>query len=174
MFGAWFWWSLLGVLLIGAETFIPGLAIIFFGLGALATALVSLVPGLSGAYGLQALIWTVASIGSLVLLRKKFKELLAGTAFYRSPDEGPVDALAGEEAEVIERIADGTPGRVHFRGTSWKAVAYDESFEPGAKVRVAGRDGLALVVTHDYLAPPDGVESLPDPRAAGSGKDRDR
>ena len=38
MLEPWFLWALLGILLVGAETFIPGLAIIFFGLGALATA----------------------------------------------------------------------------------------------------------------------------------------
>jgi membrane protein implicated in regulation of membrane protease activity len=164
--GPWFWWALLGLLLVGAETFLPGLTIIFFGFGALATALLSLLPFIAARPGLQALLWTAASVASLFLLRRRFKELLRGTAFYRPDDDRPIDGVAGEEATVIEAIGPDAPGRVHFRGTSWKALAYEESFEPGATVRVAGRDGLSLVVTADYLAALDAPGALPPPGKA--------
>ncbi len=152
MFGPWFWWTLLGLILIGAETFIPGLAIIFFGFGALATALLCVLPGFSSNPAIQALFWTASSLASLILLRKPFKRLLKGTAFYREGNE-EVDTVSGESAIVTDRISPDQPGRVHFRGTSWKAVAYLESLDPGETVRVVSREGLSLVVTRDFLDP---------------------
>lgn len=153
MLEPWFLWALLGILLVGAETFIPGLAIIFFGLGALATALLCALPAGAASPAAQAVFWTLSSLLSLVLLRKRFKRLLKGTIFYRQ-GEDEVDGLAGEAAVVLERVSQDSPGRVRFRGTSWKAVAYLESFEPGETVRVVSREGLALVVTRDFLSPP--------------------
>lgn len=166
MFGPWFWWALLGLILIGAETFIPGLAIIFFGLGALATALLSTLPLFSSSPALQALFWTASSLASLVFLRRPFKRLLKGSAFYRE-GEAKVDTVAGETAVVTDHISPDHPGRVHFRGTSWMAVAYLESLDPGITVRVVSREGLSLVVTRDFLdqespALPDGANLKED------------
>lgn len=153
MLEPWFLWALLGLVLVGAETFIPGLAIIFFGLGAFATSLLCALPPIASNPAVQAAFWTVSSLLSLVFLRKRFKRLLKGTVFYRG-GEGEVDGIAGEAATVLERVAQDDPGRVRFRGTSWKAIAYLESFEPGETVRVVSREGLALVVTRDFLSPP--------------------
>jgi len=168
MFGPWFWWALLGLILIGAETFIPGLAIIFFGLGALATAILCALPIFASSPAFQALFWTVSSLASIVFLRKPFKRLLKGSAFYRE-GEAEVDTVAGETAVVTDRIRPELPGRVHFRGTSWKAVAYLESMDPGDTVRVVSREGLSLVVTRDFLDPEgptliEGVNSKEDAR----------
>jgi len=159
MLEPWFLWALLGILLVGAETFIPGLAIIFFGLGALATALLCALPAVAASPAAQAVFWTLSSLLSLVLLRKRFKRLLKGTIFYRQ-GEDEVDSLSGEAAVVLERVSQDSPGRVRFRGTSWKAVAYLESFEPGETVRVVSREGLALVVTRDFLSPPGGGPAI--------------
>jgi membrane protein implicated in regulation of membrane protease activity len=153
MFGPWFWWAVVGLLLIGAETFIPGLAIIFFGMGAVVTSLLCLLPPFAADPAAQALFWTGSSLFLLALLRKTFMRLLKGSVFYRVPKD-EVDGIAGELAVVTERIHPEEPGRVKFRGTSWKAVAYLESFEPGDSVRVISREGLALVVTRDFLQSP--------------------
>ncbi len=153
MFGPWFWWAVAGLLLIGAETFIPGLAIIFFGMGAIVTSLLCLLPPFAAAPAVQALFWTGSSVFFLAILRKTFMRLLKGSIFYRVPAD-EVDGIAGELAAVTERIRPDDPGRVKFRGTSWKAIAYMESFEPGDSVRVMSREGLALVVTKDFLQSP--------------------
>jgi membrane protein implicated in regulation of membrane protease activity len=153
MFGPWFWWAIAGLVLIGAETFIPGLAVIFFGLGAVVTSLLCLVPPFAASPALQAIVWTLSSLASLALLRKTLMRLLKGSVFYRIPEE-EVDSLLGELALVSERIRPEEPGRVRFRGTSWKAIAYMESFEPGDEVRIMSREGLALVVTKDFLGQP--------------------
>lgn len=172
MMDPWFWWAVLGLVLIGVETFVPGLSVIFFGLGALATALLCAIPPFAAAPALQALFWTAASLAAFFSLRKRLKRLLKGTIFLRDKD-GQVDGVAGEAAEVIERIGPDRPGRVHFRGTSWKALAYLEAFEPGETVRVVGREGLALVVTRDFLAADAERAALaedPNPAAASRGE----
>lgn len=145
MFGPWFWWALLGIALVGAETFIPGIAIIFFGLGAIATSILCALPPFASSPAIQALFWTVSSLMSLILLRKRFKRLLKGTAFYREGEE--IESLSGEAAEVTERIGPDSPGRT---------------------VRVVSREGLSLVVTKDFLDPNEEGPRLLDKDSANA------
>lgn len=166
MFGPWFWWALLGLALVGAETFIPGIAIIFFGLGAIATSILCVLPPFASSPAIQALFWTASSLMSLIFLRKRFKRLLKGTAFYREGEE--IESLSGEAAEVTERIGPDSPGRVRFHGTSWKAVSYLETLEPGRTVRVVSREGLSLVVTKDFLDPDEDGRRLLDKDSANA------
>ncbi|HOX33969.1 MAG TPA: NfeD family protein [Spirochaetales bacterium] len=172
MFGAWFWWAAAGLVLVCAETFIPGLAVIFFGLGALATSLLCLVPPFAASPALQALFWTASSLASLALLRRPLMRILRGSVFYRIPEE-EVDPLEGEPAIVTERVGPEEPGRVRFRGTSWKALAYLETLEPGEEVRVVSREGLALVVTKDFLDPSGESEAAGGLVAGGADSDKE-
>ena len=155
-------WILVGLLLIGAELLAPAFIVFFFGIGALVAALSSLIPGISGSIPLQIVIWLVVSGLSLRYLRKRFSRIFRGKTL-----SGDLDAdEVGGEAEVTHRIAPGDAGRVMFRGTSWKAISYDETLMPGDKVDIVGRDGLSLVVTRPILEKRDRVDELPDP---GSG-----
>ena len=59
------------------------------------------------------------------------------------------DALLGREAVVLMRIAPHAPGQVKVNDEVWRAnVAPDatSAFEPGARVTVAGVDGVTLQV----------------------------
>jgi membrane protein implicated in regulation of membrane protease activity len=138
-----FVWGLSGLILIAAEMLVPGFVIFFFGSGALLTALAAaLFPPVGASFGLQGLIWGISSVVSLVFLRKRFSRIFRGTVLNRERVED-----LGETAEVIERITPDEPGRVRYRGTSWKAVSYTETFEAGEKVSIVQEDGLTMVVS---------------------------
>jgi membrane protein implicated in regulation of membrane protease activity len=138
-----FVWGLSGLILIFAEALVPGFVIFFFGSGALLTALASAVlPPVGASFGLQGLIWGVSSVFSLIFLRKRFSRVFRGTILNRER----VEEL-GETALVKERITPDEPGRVRYQGTTWKAVSYTETFEPGEKVSIVQEDGLTLVVS---------------------------
>ncbi len=144
--GPSFVWGVIGLLLIASEMLIPGFTIFFFGLGAWIVALVALVfPFLEGSFAWQILMWVSASVLSFVLLRRKFTRLFKGTLLNRLPPEG-----LGERAVVLEPITPEEPGRVRYRGTSWKAVSFTESFEKGDEVAIVGEDGITLTVTAPF------------------------
>lgn len=142
-----FFWSLLGLLLIAAEMFMPGFVIFFFGSGAVITGfLTALIPGLSSNYTLQGIIWILSSILTFSFFRKKFTKIFRGTILNRE-----INTDLGHTVKVIEAITPEKPGRVRFQGTSWKAISYTESFEPGEKVDIVQEENLTFVVTGSIL-----------------------
>ncbi|RKX88290.1 MAG: NfeD family protein [Spirochaetes bacterium] len=142
-----FLWSLLGLLLIAAEMFIPGFVIFFFGSGAIITGFLSiLVPGLSSNFALQGLIWILSSVFSFGFFRKKFAKIFRGTLLNKE-----INSDLGHTVKVIEAITPEKPGRVRFQGTSWKAISYTESFEPGVMVDIVKEENLTFVVSGTIL-----------------------
>ncbi len=139
-------WGIIGLLLVASEMLIPGFTIFFFGLGAWIVAITALlIPSFAGGFAWQVLAWVAASVLSFVFLRKKFKKLFRGTLLNRMPTEG-----LGEHAVVLEAISPESPGRVRYRGTSWKAISLTESFEEGEQVAIVEENGITLTVTTPF------------------------
>jgi len=142
-----FLWSLLGLLLIAAEMFIPGFVIFFFGSGAIVTGFLTvLIPGLSSNFALQGFIWILSSILSFSFFRKKFANIFRGTVLNKE-----ITSDVGRTVKVIEAITPDKPGRVRYQGTSWKAISYTESFEPGTKVDIVKEENLTFIVSGRIL-----------------------
>ena len=142
-----FLWSLLGVILIASEMIIPGFVIFFFGAGAVITGIASLLlPPVASSFALQGLLWAGASVFSLLFLRRRFSRIFRGTVLNKT-----TDADVGNSAVVSERITPESPGRVRYMGTTWRAISYTETFEPGASVEILREDKLTLVVSKPIL-----------------------
>ncbi len=143
------YWILLGLIMIGSEFLIPGFVIFFFGAGAILTGILSwLVPGLEGSFAAQALIWITSSGISLAALRRYFKPIFQGKLLKRdTEDREPI----GEHGTVLERIDPETVGRIRYHGTSWEAMSYDETFEPGDRVEIMRKEGMKFVVTRSIM-----------------------
>ncbi len=140
-------WAVLGLLFILSEFFIPGFVIFFFGAGALLTTLLTaLLPGLNSRLPLQILIWLASSGLALAFLRKYFSRIFKGSML-----ESEEDKYGGEKARVVEAISPENPGRISFKGTTWKAVSYDESFKEGDTVEILKHEGMVFVVTGSIL-----------------------
>lgn len=142
-----FVWGVAGIALLVSELLVPGFVIFFFGLGALITAVASLIlPPVAGSVALQGVVWALGSILSLRFLRRRFARVFRGDTL-----EPGGEADIGRTVVVTEKITPETPGRVRFQGTSWKAVSYTETFEPGEKAQIVEEDNLTLVVTEPFL-----------------------
>jgi len=140
-------WAAIGLLFMGAEFFLPGFVIFFFGLGALVTAVLSwIVPGLRSGMTLQILVWLASSGLSLYFLRRYFSKIFRGSLLPSDESE-----YAGKTAVVLEEITPDKPGRVRFQGTSWRAISYDENFAPGDTVEILKEENLTLVVTGSIM-----------------------
>ena len=147
-----FIWAVIGLIFVGAEFFVPGVVIVFFGLGALLTSILSgLIPGLKHSMALQIILWLASSSLSLAFLRKYLSQVFRGKMVTTDGSEP-----SGKIAEVTESISPENPGRVHFQGTTWKATSFTESFQPGEKVEIIKEDGLSLIVTKSIMDGNDG------------------
>jgi membrane protein implicated in regulation of membrane protease activity len=136
----WWHWIAIGLVLAGLELLTPGgFFIIFFGVGALLVGMLSLV-GASGPLWVQWLLFTVLSVGALVMFRKP---LLARVRIPDSPT--PVDSLVGEVATPAADIAPGAVGRAELRGATWQARnAGATTAVRGQRCRVTRVDGLLI------------------------------
>ena len=111
----WWHWLALGLILVALEMAASGgFYVIFFGIAALAIGGLHLFD-IAGPIWLQLLLFSVLSVGSLLLFRKPVLRML-------SPDAAAeVDSLVGETAIPMEDIAPGAVGRAELRGTVWSA-----------------------------------------------------
>jgi hypothetical protein len=137
----WWWWVLGGLALAAVELFTPGtFFIVFFGAGAIVVgALLGIGVRLSSA--LQWLVFSLVSVGSLLVFRGR---LLAAT---RGAGGGPVDSIAGEVAVLLDDLAPGAVGKAELRGTAWNArSAGGRALRRGERVRVERVEGLMLWV----------------------------
>jgi hypothetical protein len=138
----WWYWIVLGLLLVVSEmTASGGFYIIFFGIAALIVGLLSLFD-LAGGESTQLLLFSGLSIGSLLLFRSRLLKWLQ-----IDPQAPPVDQLVGEIGTATEDLEPGGVGRVELRGTSWAARNDSHAMlTTGTRVRVVRVEGLMLHV----------------------------
>jgi hypothetical protein len=136
----WWVWILVGFGLLALELFTPGgFYVVFFGIGALVVGVLVGV-GLGDPAWTQWLLFSVVSVLSLLLFRRRLLGLT--DARRRSP---PIDTLVGETAIALEDLTPGAVGKAELRGTTWTAQNVDERLlTRGQRCRVAQVDGLML------------------------------
>lgn len=135
-------WLIAGIIFIIIEMFLPGLIIGFFGLGALITCLTTYI-GLTNDMASQIVIFTITSVGSLILFHKVIKKKKK-----RKKEEETTDfnLQLGKLVPVTELIdPDEGPGKVRYQGAQWSASSKDK-LAPGDMARVVGCDNLTLIV----------------------------
>lgn len=133
-------WLAGGLLLLVIELVTPsGFFVLFFGVGALVVGVLAGV-GLADSALTQWLVFTLASLTSLVLFRGRLQDRIRR-------DTTDVDTLLGEIAIPRERIAPGELGRVDLRGTLWTGQNDGAAvIEPDERCRVVRVEGLIVGV----------------------------
>lgn len=133
-------WFLIGLGLLILELVLPGLVVLFFGIGAWVTALACKIFDID--LNFQILIFLVTSLLGLVLLRK----YLRNRFFSRRKDEvgEALEEFIGHKAKVISDFKNGE-GKVEIKGTPWNAVC-DEALKKGQTVVIEKKDSLTLFV----------------------------
>ncbi len=136
-------WFLIGLFLILAEFIIPGLLIIFFGVGALIAALYSWIfnPGINT----QLIVFIASSVFLLAILRKKMKSIFFGKEDQRQQAGEDLEELIGQKAVAITDIVGEKNGKVEFHGTNWTAES-DENISAGSIVEIIGKNSITLKV----------------------------
>ena len=136
----WVYWIIAAGALAAGEIFTMGF---FLGPIAVAATLAALVALAGGPLALQLLVFTVAAVGSVAVLRPIARRHLRTPAQLRTGTA----ALVGTRALVLEQVtADG--GSVKIGGEIWTARTYDEDavLEPGSRVEVMQIQGATALV----------------------------
>lgn len=136
-------WFALGLAFLLIELALPGLIIIFFGVGAWITALTYLIFDFG--FNSQLVIFILSSLVSLALLRRFLLKDKSPAATYLNANELNHEFI-GHTCTVSETILPGPEGgRVQFRGTNWKAIS-QVPVTAGETVRIIAQDSIVLVV----------------------------
>ena len=132
-------WAVIGIALILIELVTPSFFLVFFGVGAIVTA-VTTVAGLTASLGLQLVVFCVSSVVLMILFRNKIKLRF-------SKETLPPDYI-GQRVKVVRAIRKGEEGKVLYRGTEWIAFceSSEEEIPEGSLVEVIGSDGVRLKV----------------------------
>jgi hypothetical protein len=140
----WWYWMLLGLVLLGAEMITPGgFYILFFGLAALVVGSLAGL-GFVQAEWLQWLSFSGLAIVSLLIFRGPLLAWIK-TQEVESP---AVDSMGGETAIPLEDLAPGDTGKAELRGTSWTAHnAGSALLKKNQRCKVERVEGLTLWIT---------------------------
>ncbi len=136
----WVLWVILAAVLAVGEVLTLSFLL---GLFALAAVLAGVVAALGGGLVIQLVVFIVASLASVALIRPVAKRHLRTPARLRTGTA----ALVGAKAVVTERVDD-LSGQVKIGGEVWSARAFMEGqvLEPGARVEVARIEGATALV----------------------------
>ncbi len=134
-------WLAIGLALAAAEMAIPGVFLIWLAGAAIITGLVAWVAPIG--LPLQIVLFAVLAIVAVFSGRRYLRSNPVSSADPMLNDRG--GQLLGEQV-VVTHALDGGSGKVSHGDTEWLARGPDA--EPGTKMRVAGHDGVVLLVEH--------------------------
>jgi len=136
----WWYWVLLGLVLLAVELATPGgFFFIFFAVAGLVIGLLELM-GIVEADWLQWVLFSLLSIVCLAVFRKPLLERMRA-----SERTDVVDSLIGEVAVAATAIPSGQYGRAELRGSTWNARNVDDGMlNAGERCRVVAVRGLEI------------------------------
>ena len=141
---AWIPWLVLGVVLIVAEIFTLGFVLLWFGVGAIAAALIGVMGG--GLF-LQFLVFAVVSIGLTAMSRTIFSRYFSHDD--KNAMKSGVDSLPGKVGTVSEASKGAlNEAAVKVFGSTWTAYPIEGESEliQGEKVEVVEVRGSSIYV----------------------------
>jgi hypothetical protein len=140
----WWYWMLVGLVLLGAEMVTPGgFYILFFGLAALAVGTLAGL-GLVQSEWLQWLLFSGLAVLSLLV----FRGPLLAWIKTQEVETPAVDSMGGETAIPIEDLVPGGTGKAELRGTTWTAHnAGTALLKKNQRCKVERVEGLTLWIT---------------------------
>lgn len=137
---AWQLWLIAAMVAGALEIKLSGFVMLWFAVGALAASLASAVGlGVDG----QLLLFSVVSTALFGASRTIFKHAFMRDA---SPLRTGVEAMLGQEALVVEALAEQHGGTVRINGELWTARSLSGPVPEGERVLVEQVEGLKLWV----------------------------
>jgi membrane protein implicated in regulation of membrane protease activity len=143
---AWIVWLVLAAIFIGIEAMTPGFFLLWFGVGALAAAVLAFL-GIGGV-GVQIIVFLVVSVLLLITSRNVIERF-----FHRNTEEDHlktgVETLVGQVVTVVEASAGAlNQAAVKVYGSVWTAIPNEgeSPLQVGESVAIDRIDGNTLYV----------------------------
>jgi len=137
-------WLGSGIFLMAIEFLVPGLVLVFVGLGALTVAL-GMQLGYIDEIPQQFITFFISSIIYLLTLRFLVLRFVPSVTRKANIDED--EEVMGSIVELVADINSGEFGRVEHSGSSWQARAEgDQTILKGEQVKIIGRENITWIV----------------------------
>ena len=137
-------WLGSGIFLMAIEFLIPGLVLVFVGLGSL-TVVFGMHFGYIDGILQQFITFFISSIIYLLTLRFLVLRFVPSVTRKENIDED--EEVMGSIVEIVADINSGEFGRVEHSGSSWQARAEgDQTILKGEQVKIIGRDNITWIV----------------------------
>ena len=137
-------WLGSGIFLMAIEFLVPGLVMVFVGLGALTVALGMHLGYIDGVLQ-QFTTFFISSIIYLLTLRFLVLRFVPSVTRKENIDED--EEVMGSIVEIVADINSGEFGRVEHSGSTWQARAEgDQTILKGEQVKIIGRDNITWIV----------------------------
>jgi len=138
-------WFLIGLVLVIIEFFLPGVILVFFGIGAFVAALTTWI-GLTRSLPSQLIVFAVGSLLLVLSLLRWVRNRFLGHASQPRNGSTDLDDFSGKIVKVIRNISPGSrDGRVEYKGTQWTALSNEEISE-GDLAEILETEGIVLKV----------------------------
>ena len=137
-------WLGSGIFLMAIEFLVPGLVMVFVGLGSL-----TVVFGMHFGYidGLLQQFTTFFISSIIYLLTLRFLVLRFVPSVTRKENIDEDEEVMGSIVEIVAEITSGEFGRVEHSGSSWQARAEgDQTILKGEQVKIIGRENITWIV----------------------------
>ena len=137
-------WIGAGIVFMLLELIMPGLIVIFLGIGAILIGIfikIGIINGWLAAFTW----WFIISLFLIIILRQLLMKLFPSESIYQLTEED-VEAI-GKVVEVVETVTESEPtGRIKYAGTTWPAISKSGTIPKGSQARLLYRDNIAWVV----------------------------
>ncbi|KAA6405122.1 NfeD family protein [Candidatus Tokpelaia sp.] len=133
-------WFIFGLALLCAELALPGIFLVWFGAGALATALIVAVFLPFLAWQWQIIIFLLCSSAAVLLSRRYFSKKRGSDALFLN---NRIAELIGQSF-ILETAISGNKGSLHIDDSLWQIRG--EDMPKGSRVRITGYRAGALEV----------------------------
>ncbi len=135
-------WLGIGIFLSLIELLIPGVFVVFFGIGAISVGIILSIFPIP--FIAQILIWLVISVGGILLGAKFLHRLFPAQA---TKDPSNYKIYENKITLVIKDIKPNKKhGRIQFQGTEWDASSNEEILV-GEYAKILHRDNISFSVT---------------------------
>ena len=137
-------WLGSGIFLMAIEFLVPGLVMVFVGLGSL-TVVFGMHFGYIDGILQQFITFFISSI--IYLLTLRFLVLRFVPADNRKENIDEDEEVMGSIVEIVADINSGESGRVEHSGSTWQARAEgNQTILKGEQVKIIGRDNITWIV----------------------------
>ena len=137
-------WLGSGIFFMAIEFLVPGLVMVFVGLGSL-TVVFGMHFGYIDGILQQFITFFISSIIYLLTLRFLVLRFVPSVTRKENIDED--EEVMGSIVELVADINSGEFGRVEHSGSSWQARAEgDQTILKGEQVKIIGRDNITWIV----------------------------